>query len=68
MDTGELENLIRWLSSSEPTPTQVLTETCERLTAAGVPLWRVGVFVRTLHPDVYGRSFIWRPGADVVDP
>jgi adenylate cyclase len=66
MDTVQLENLIRWLSSSEPTPTQVLTETCERLTAAGVPLWRVGVFVRTLHPDAYGRSFVWRPGADVV--
>ena len=66
MDTGELEGLIKWLSSSEPTPTQVLTETCERLTAAGVPLWRVGAFVRTLHPDAYGRSFVWRPGADVV--
>jgi adenylate cyclase len=66
MDTGELEGLIKWLSSSEPTPTQVLTETCERLTAAGVPLWRDGAFVRTLHPDAYGRSFVWRPGADVV--
>jgi adenylate cyclase len=44
----------------------VLGELCERLTQAGIPLWRVGVFVRTLHPDVFGRSFIWRPGAEVV--
>src|ERR1700751_5245158 len=66
MDRGELEKLIKWLMSPVPTRTQVLTETCERLTAAGVPLWRVGVFVRTLHPDAYGRSFVWRPGADVV--
>ena len=43
----------------------MLAETCERLVAAGLPLWRVGVFVRTLHPDIYGRNFIWRPGAEV---
>jgi adenylate cyclase len=66
MDTAELERLIKWLMSAVPTRTQVLTETCERLTGAGVPLWRVGVFVRTLHPDAFGRSFVWRPGADVV--
>ena len=30
-----------------------------------MPLWRVGVFVRTLHPDIFGRNFIWRPGAEV---
>jgi adenylate cyclase len=66
MDTVELETLIKWLLSAAPTRTQVLTETCERLTAAGVPLWRVSIFVRTLHPDAYGRSFVWRPGADVV--
>ena len=42
-----------------------MAEICERLVAAGLPLWRVGVFVRTLHPDIYGRNFIWRPGAEV---
>jgi adenylate cyclase len=31
---------------------------------AGLP-WRVGVFVRTLHPDILGVNFIWRPGAEV---
>jgi adenylate cyclase len=66
MDTVELDKLVKWLAESVPVPTQVLTETCERLTAAGVPLWRVGIFVKTLHPDAYGRSFVWRPGADVV--
>jgi len=66
MDTDELEKLIKWLMDGVPTPTKLLSETCERLIAAGVPLWRVGAFVRTLHPDAYGRSFIWRPGADVV--
>jgi len=31
-----------------------------------VPLWRVSAFVKTLHPDVFGRSFVWRPGEGVV--
>jgi adenylate cyclase len=39
---------------------------CERLVDAGLPLWRVGFFVRTLHPDVFGRNFIWKPGSDLV--
>jgi adenylate cyclase len=29
-------------------------------------LWRVGAFVTTLHPDTYGRSFIWKLGGDVA--
>ena len=37
----------------------------ERLVACGIPLWRVAVFVRTLHPQVMGRRFIWRPGTGV---
>jgi adenylate cyclase len=39
---------------------------CERLVLAGIPLYRVGAFVQTLHPDVFGRSFIWREGADEI--
>jgi adenylate cyclase len=33
--------------------------------SCGIPLWRVAVFVRTLHPHIMGRRFIWRPGAEV---
>ena len=69
MDTVALQKLTEWLvdgARSAPNPPQLMTETCERLVAAGVPLWRVGVFVRTLHPDIVGRNFVWRPGAEVV--
>jgi adenylate cyclase len=69
MNASDLQKLIDWLidgARSAPTPPQMLAETCERLVAAGMPLWRVGAFVRTLHPDVFGRSFIWRPGAEVA--
>jgi adenylate cyclase len=69
MNASDLEKLTGWLidgARSAQTPVALLKETCERLVAAGLPLWRVGVFVRTLHPDAFGRSFIWRQGAEVV--
>src|SRR5882757_9150135 len=47
-------------------PEIVLSRVCESLVTAGVPLCRVGVFVQTLHPDAFGRSFVWQPGAGVV--
>jgi len=69
MDPLALQKLIEWLvdgARSAPNPPQMMTETCERMVAAGLPLWRVGVFVRTLHPDVVGRNYVWRPGAEIV--
>ena len=44
----------------------VLAETCGRLVLAGIPLWRVSTFVRTLHPEVVGRRFIWQRDAGVT--
>jgi adenylate cyclase len=68
MNAAELQKLTDWLidgGRSAASPTRFMAETCERMVAAGLPLWRVGVFVRTLHPDIFGRNFIWKPGADV---
>ena len=64
MSADRLQEIMDWLADgarSAPNPDQVLAELCDRLVAFGIPIWRVGVFVRTLHPDVFGRSFIWRP-------
>jgi adenylate cyclase len=69
MDTSELENLTKWLmdgARSAPNPNRFLGEMCQRLVKAGIPLYRVGAFVRTLHPDVFGRSFIWKLGEEEV--
>jgi adenylate cyclase len=63
-----LQDIIDWLvdgARSAVDFAQVVGELCDRLVACGMPLWRVGVFVRTLHPDVFGRSFIWRLGQAV---
>jgi adenylate cyclase len=68
MNASDLKQLIDWLidgARSAVSPTEMMARTCERLVEAGLPLYRVGVFVRTLHPDVFGRNFIWRPGAEV---
>jgi adenylate cyclase len=69
MNTSDLQKVTDWLidgARSASSPTRMMAETCERLVGAGLPLWRVGVFVRTLHPDIFGLSFVWRPGAEVV--
>jgi adenylate cyclase len=68
MPKDEIRAVADWLidgARSAPQPHQVLTQLCERLVACGIPLWRVAVFVRTLHPNVMGRRFVWRPGAEV---
>ena len=68
MPTREIRAVVDWLidgARSAAQPHQVLTQLCERLVACGIPLWRVAVFVRTLHPNVMGRRFVWRPGAEV---
>jgi adenylate cyclase len=59
------EQLIEATGASAP-PAELIKRLCDQMTAAGVPLWRAGVFIRTLHPDIFGRNFIWHAGGDVV--
>lgn len=63
-----IADTIAWLADgarSARTSEAVLDELCTRLTSAGLPLARVAVFVRTLHPGSIGRRFIWRLGKPV---
>src|SRR5262245_11817192 len=67
--TQSVEAVGDWLVDGARTagrPEDVLAELCGRLLACGLPLHRVAVFVRTLHPDVMGRRFLWRAGEGVV--
>ncbi len=60
--------IVDWLiggARSQQQPTAMLDELCRRLVDAGLPLARVAVFVRTLHPNVMARRFIWQPGKPV---
>jgi len=68
MPTPEIRAAVDWLidgARSAVQPQDVLFQLCDRLVACGIPLWRVAVFVNTLHPQIIGRRFVWRPGADV---
>jgi len=66
--TCDTRGVADWLLSgarSASEPYQAVAETCERLGASGIPLWRVDVFVRTLHPNIAGRRFRWQVGSEV---
>jgi hypothetical protein len=63
MPAPEIRAIVDWLidgARSAPLPQDVLSQLCKRIVACGIPLWRVAVFVNTLHPQIIGRRFIWR--------
>lgn len=69
MDMTQLEDLVTWLADGARSAVRTdlfMAETCERMVACGMPLFRVGVFVRTLHPSILGRNFIWRAGGGIT--
>jgi len=64
-----IKSTIDWLLSGARSAfisQAVLAELCERLTAIGIPLSHVDVFVRTLHPDREGRRFEWTLGREIT--
>jgi len=68
MTTGDTEAVADWLIDGARSAAEshtVLEEMCERLVECGIPLWRVSVFVRTLHPQIMGRRFTWRAGVGI---
>jgi len=69
MDKARQQAAAEWLidgARSAKEADAVLNQLCDRLAEAGLPLARVGIFVRTLHPQLLGRSFIWSQGRGAV--
>jgi adenylate cyclase len=65
----DMRAVVDWLvdgARTAATLQDALGQLCERLLAGGLPLHRVAVFVRTLHPDVMGQRLLWRPGEEVA--
>lgn len=61
--------IVTWLvegAQGASTSVGVVAKLGPDLRAAGVPVERVEAFVRTLHPHIAGRSFVWVPDAPVV--
>ena len=65
---NSIRAVIDWLvdgARSAPLAEDMIAELCRRMVACDLPLWRVAVFVRSLHPDVAGRRFVWCPESGV---
>jgi adenylate cyclase len=48
-------------------PEELLDELCRRLLDSGVPIDRVGLHARTLHPLVAGTRVLWRSGEQAIE-
>lgn len=62
----DLRGVLDWLAGGAASASRaedVLAQLCPRMVACGVPLWRVAVFVMTLHPQIMGRRFVWTQDA-----
>jgi adenylate cyclase len=58
-----------WLVQGAPGAARaedILDILCRKIAAAEMPIWRVAVFVRTLHPYIMGRRFTWVPESGVA--
>ncbi len=65
---SNIRAVVDWLADGARSATMaedVLAELCHRMVGCDLPLWRVAVFVTTLHPDIAGRRFVWRPESGV---
>lgn len=72
MTSDPLAETIEWLSSDfcHDCETPVLVaQLGERLRSAGLPIDRLVLHLRTLHPQVLGRTIAWSPGeaVDIYD-
>ena len=63
--TAKLDGLFEWLLDGVPGAKHAI-DVADRMgrdmSAAGIGLQRLGVFVTTIHPNVVGRAFIWERG------
>lgn len=64
----DVRHLYQWLVDGAPgarRPELIIERLAPGLVEAGIPVHRVAAFVRTLHPHVAGRSFLWSLGGPV---
>jgi adenylate cyclase len=60
----DVASVVDWLIAGVPgcpTPQAAVVRLFEDLRRAGLPVDRYEGFVRTLHPNSVGRSFVWTP-------
>ena len=60
--TASTVELILREATAGDDPGGLLAAVCERLAAAGLPLWRVSLGMRAIDPTVRALAFVWRRG------
>lgn len=66
----DVRPLLDWLLGPRApgrTPEEAFGDLCRALRERGIAIYRVGLFVRTLHPNVAGRAYFWREDRDRVE-
>jgi adenylate cyclase len=61
-DTAATIDLILGEATSGDDLAGLLDMVCERLVAAGMPLWRLSLIMRAIDPTVRALAFVWRRG------
>ena len=67
MNAPSCKSITEWLidgARSRQPSGEMMARDLRAAGRAGLPLSRVGIFIRTLHPDIFGRNFVWRQGGD----
>lgn len=67
MDDRRIIETLSWVHAAAlhgKTEAEILKGFCERLNAAGVPVWRAMVGTDTLHPVIGGHAAVWTDGAE----
>jgi class 3 adenylate cyclase/uncharacterized protein (DUF427 family) len=62
--------LIDWIMRDAwecETPEELTKSFGDHLVETGMPLWRVNISIRTLHPALVARQYTWRRGTDGVE-
>ncbi|HZN99605.1 MAG TPA: adenylate/guanylate cyclase domain-containing protein [Burkholderiales bacterium] len=66
----DVQPIVDWLiggAGPATDPEDVVKVLCERMVECGIPLDRLALFVRPLHPNVAARAFYWRRGAAEIE-
>src|SRR5690606_41659853 len=68
--TGAAEEIVAWAVSAGlegPDQAELIAGYCQRLVAAGVPLWRASFGADTLHPLIAAQGRRWLAGEGVEE-
>jgi adenylate cyclase len=63
-------DLVRWVveeGRAAPDVATLLDSVCEQSVRSGIPITRASWHLRTLHPELLARTFIWRIGEGVSE-